>query len=228
MEKSETMLTQKEIVRSESRYNNLNIIRFAAALMVIYGHMFPLLGIPSFTVLNTAISSIGVLIFFVISGYLISESYKRDTNALRYTIRRTFRIMPGLIFAILITALVIGPIFTSLPVREYFSNPNFLQYFKNMALNIHYNLPGVFEMNPYANAVNGSLWSLPVEVVMYIVMPIFLFAFSKCKKSNFWMVVITILVCLFNILLQNVWPDFNFVVYGMSFKDAMAIIPYFF
>jgi peptidoglycan/LPS O-acetylase OafA/YrhL len=40
---------------------------------------------------------------------------------------------------------------------------------RKIALYIGYYLPGVFETNRVPNAVNGSLWSLPVEFLMYIV-----------------------------------------------------------
>ena len=67
-------------VISNSRNNNLNIIRFIAAVMVVYGHMFPLMGAWSYTIFNQAISTIGVKIFFVISGYLITKSFLSDSN----------------------------------------------------------------------------------------------------------------------------------------------------
>jgi peptidoglycan/LPS O-acetylase OafA/YrhL len=43
---------------------------------------------------------------------------------------------------------------------------------KNIALYINYYLPGLFESNVYPGAVNGSLWSLPAEFVMYLLVPI--------------------------------------------------------
>lgn len=42
-------------------------------------------------------------------------------------------------------------------------------------------LPGVFEKNHYPNAVNGSLWSLPVEFFMYIVIAMIGFV-----RANRW------------------------------------------
>jgi hypothetical protein len=49
-------------------------------------------------------------------------------------------------------------------VREYFADPQLLPYLRNLRLHMVFNLPGVFETNPFPGAVNGSTWSIPVEV----------------------------------------------------------------
>ena len=87
--------------QNNSRENNFNIIRFVAAIMVIYGHMYYLIGSNPKCYYGMPVSSIGVKIFFLISGYLIMQSYLRDANILRYAIRRFFRIVPGLIGVVL-------------------------------------------------------------------------------------------------------------------------------
>ena len=40
----------------------------------------------------------------------------------------------------------------------------------SLVFGVAYTLPGVFEANPYKAAVNGSLWSMPYEIRMYIVL----------------------------------------------------------
>jgi peptidoglycan/LPS O-acetylase OafA/YrhL len=111
---------------------------------------------------------LGVYIFFTISGYLIAESWDRDPNIGRFFARRALRIFPGLTACVLLTVFVLGPCFTTLSLAEYFSNSHTWQYLRNVALNIVYFLPGVFQENLVPNAVNGSLWSLPVEFIMYV------------------------------------------------------------
>jgi len=56
-------------------------------------------------------------------------------------------------------------------LAAYFGNPDSWSYFQNIALYIHYQLPGVLETNPYPGVVNGSLWSLPAEIFMYLIVP---------------------------------------------------------
>jgi len=66
---------------------------------------------------------------------------------------------------------VVGPLVTSVPLNEYFENVQTYQYIKqNLLFHIVYDLPGVFNNNPYASAVNGSLWTLSYEVGCYLVL----------------------------------------------------------
>lgn len=143
--------------------------------MVLWGHSFVLAGstyVPAF--LSSSVHTVGVKIFFVISGYLISQSWLRDPNILRYVQRRSLRIFPALICCVVLTVFVLGPIFSNRSVSAYFSDPATFGYLKNSALYISYYLPGLFEGN-HSSAINGSLWTLPVEMAAYIICPIVLF-----------------------------------------------------
>lgn len=153
---------------ADSRNNNFNIIRFVAAMMVVLGHMCHLVAVEVNQLLGQAVSTIGVKIFFLISGYLIAQSFLNDSNIVRYCIRRFFRIIPGLAGVVLFAVFIIGPVFTILPIKDYFSHGTTWAYLKNIGLYIQYFLPGVFEANPYPDAINGSLWTLPVEVILMI------------------------------------------------------------
>ena len=167
------------------RTNNFNIIRFFAAFAVIYGHMSSIMGEAAFPLLGQRISTIGVKILFTFSGYLITKSYLSDPHFGRYMIRRCFRIFPAYIVLILLSALVIGPIFTSLPLTEYFAAPGTWNYiWKNLLFSPTYTLPGLFEACPYPNAVNGSLWTLPFEFAMYLILPALLWAFQKLGSQK--------------------------------------------
>lgn len=73
---------------------------------------------------------------------------------------------------VLLTMLVLGPLLTTLPLQAYFTNQHTWSYLQNIVLHIVFYLPGVFETNRIANAVNGSLWSLPIEFAMYIIVAV--------------------------------------------------------
>ena len=76
-------------------------------------------------------------------------------------------IFPPLILCVLGIALVIGPIFTTKePYRYYRKVWRFT--WRNILLYPSFHLPGVFTDNPSSRALNGSLWSLPVEFFCYI------------------------------------------------------------
>jgi len=83
--------------------------------------------------------------------------------------RRFLRIWPGLIAVTVLGAFVLGPLVTNLSASDYFRAGETAHYFKTLLLNIKYYLPGVFINNPYPRAVNGSLWTIPVEVHWYVV-----------------------------------------------------------
>ena len=47
-------------------------------------------------------------------------------------------------------------------------SPEFLFKNSTVMFGIRHTLPGVFESNPYPGALNGSLWTLPIEIKLYI------------------------------------------------------------
>ncbi|MDD2941677.1 MAG: acyltransferase [bacterium] len=155
-----------------NRKNNFDILRYLFALTVIYSHSWVLLGQdePGQSILLRPLSGYGVPGFFVISGYLVTKSWISDSSVVRFLLKRFLRIYPGLLAAILFSALVIGPLATGLPIGEYLRNPSVWVYIKQNMLvyPLHYSIADVFHGNPYPNAINGSLWSLPIEFTAYI------------------------------------------------------------
>lgn len=155
----------------EQNRNNLTALRWLAASLVLYGHSFVFLGLPEPNFMGwLPLGTLGVYIFFSISGYLVMQSWERDRHLWRFLARRALRIFPGLAVCILVTVFVLGPLLTNLSLGEYFRNPHTLGYLKNIVLYISYYLPGVFDTNRYPGAVNGSLWSLPLEFAMYLML----------------------------------------------------------
>lgn len=153
--------------------NNFNLIRLLAALCVLVSHAYPIsLGVqekePLLEAFGFTLGGLGVITFFSISGYFICASYSRSTSVIDFVLARLLRIFPGLIVVLLIAALVVGPIFTTLRQQEYWSNPGVYQYiWHGVGLkNLLYQLPGVFESNPYPG-INGSIWTLYYEVLLY-------------------------------------------------------------
>jgi peptidoglycan/LPS O-acetylase OafA/YrhL len=159
--------------------NNYNLIRLIAAILVIYGHsfiLFPSNGYidPVTIFLKDEYSgSLSVEIFFFLSGIYISHSYSNSTTKLRFCIMRIFRIWPALIICIILTVFLVGPILTNLPLNSYFASTEtwkYLIYNSTIAYQTAYTLPGIFLDNFHTRALNGSLWTLPVEVRCYVIL----------------------------------------------------------
>ena len=172
------LLTVGQAIEDSGRDNNFNLLRFVAATLVIWSHSYALLpnGLPSdpsVRVLGFGFAGIAVNAFFAISGFLIVRSYIQHNNLGIYLQARALRIMPGLVVAVLFCALVVGPLFTSLPLNDYFGNSGVGRFITSNIVMYQRtaNLPGVFSENVSAG-VNGSLWTLSYEVSMYLAVAI--------------------------------------------------------
>lgn len=208
--------------------NNFNIVRFVTAFFVIYGHMSAVMGTACPLLFTQRISTIGVKIFFIISGYLITKSYLSDPHPVRYMIRRTFRIFPALLVVVLASVFILGPIMSTLSPSDYFGNPNTWRYLKNLILSPVYALPGVFTDYIYPNAINGSLWTLPVEFTMYLVLPACLLLFKKLRCVKLGLLACTVGTLVLSLLYAQYFPSWRLVVYGSNLVDALPLLPYFF
>ncbi len=119
----------------------------------------------------------------MVSGYLIADSWNRDPDLGRYVLRRALRILPALAVAVLLTVGVLGPLLTRLPWAAYFASDETRQYLWNALLAPAFRLPGVFDDGRPLATVNGSLWSIPVEALMYLALPLYGLARARlCRQ----------------------------------------------
>src|ERR1700756_3484168 len=156
------------------RSNNFDTHRILAAFSVMISHSFTVEGNPAEPLFHRYRRSIvdwrscGPDILCD-QWILIAKSYDRSHIAFDFVLARCLRILPALVAVLFISAFVIAPFLTTLPVSEYFSNKHIYGYVIGNALMwFHPSLPGVFENLPYPSAVNGSLWTLRPEIECYI------------------------------------------------------------
>jgi peptidoglycan/LPS O-acetylase OafA/YrhL len=71
---------------------------------------------------------------------------------------------------VVLSALILGPLVTTVSLSQYFSDEKLYLYFYNVLGNIHLELPGVFASLPYPNITNGSLWTVPFELMSYVIL----------------------------------------------------------
>jgi peptidoglycan/LPS O-acetylase OafA/YrhL len=124
--------------------------------------------------LSAPLHTLGVYIFFIISGYLITKSWLRAARLAHYLRNRLLRILPGLFAVVLFSVFTLGPVASTLSTAHHFDDDGTWRYLLNMALRPVYVLPGVFEVLPHPRSVNGSLWTLPVEFFCYLIVPVIL------------------------------------------------------
>lgn len=159
--------------------DNFLLLRIIAAAFVMFGHSYGFSGKPNHGDFiarsgwgdGIYTGSVAVDIFFVVSGFLVTGSYLNRANLEVFLKSRVLRILPAYAACVILCALVLGAVFTTLPLREYWSaHATFHYIYVNMQFGTQliWNLPGVFVHNFYPDAVNGSLWTLPAEVRMYV------------------------------------------------------------
>lgn len=167
------------------RDNNIILLRLLAAILVVLGHSYHLLYpqpalksvflletiIRKYSSYNMGLAGFGVTTFFFISGLLITRSFIYRKSLLSFTVSRCLRVYPALIVAVLFCVCIVGPLFTTLPFEEYFTNKMTYKYlWSNSFLTTSFfpKLPTVFDSHLFPG-VNGNLWTLPVELRMYAI-----------------------------------------------------------
>ena len=185
--------------------NNFGIVRLVAAVLVMFGHSFilqPAMGRvdPLHTLTAHDYSgSLAVYAFFFLSGILISQSWDRQNALGSYVALRIGRIWPALIICVGLITLVAGPLFSSLPVSAYMHDKMTVGFLtRNIVLfsGLRTRLPGLFDENVF-HGVNSSLWTLPVEVMCYVMVAVLgILTLSRGKARVFIGAVLTVVVWL--------------------------------
>jgi peptidoglycan/LPS O-acetylase OafA/YrhL len=162
------------------RDNNFDALRLIFASMVVLYHEGILSQAKSLDWCLHVSASFAVQAFFVVSGFLVTMSFENSSSAKSYALKRLRRITPAYIVVIIVAALGLSTLST-LPLNAYFGNREFWRYlgFNLMLSNFSApNLPGVFQSN-FTTVVNGSLWTIKIEVAFYCLVPFIVWAIRR-------------------------------------------------
>jgi peptidoglycan/LPS O-acetylase OafA/YrhL len=162
----------------DRRANNFDATRLLAALSVVFSHSFLIAEgseanepFALITGNQCILGLVGVFVFFIISGYLVTGSFCRRAALGHFGLRRTLRIYPALVVNVLVCAVLLGPVVSTLPLGAYLTGPE-LPDFCRKVLTLDpgpLHLPGVlFADNSVGLLINGSLWTLRYEAMMYL------------------------------------------------------------
>lgn len=178
-------------------YPNMNLLRYLLSLGILINH-FNLLTCHD---IQYFIPYDRIGGFFVLSGFLMYHSYTKIQNVPKFIKHRARRILPTYLFIVLVCA--IGGVFiTNLSFVGYFTDISFWKY---LTANLSFlnwlapSLPGVFEGPEFVNAaVNGSLWTMKVEWLLDLSVPLFIWIIAKTRwrKEYFAFAIIIISIIL--------------------------------
>lgn len=225
----------------KSHANNLNLIRFLAAISVIFSHSYPLslgasAGEPLQKDFGFTTGELAVDIFFIISGFLITQSatFRKDWRS--FAKSRILRIYPALLLVVITCTFIIGPLYTGLTLTDYMMDLRTYSYFiKDSILISGFKSapPLVFENNPLPLGMNGSLWTLPWELKMYLLLGFLAYVTRRYLTVGiFFIASISSLVFAFatlNHITDEISPFFRFATFfflGASaflLKDRISI-----
>jgi peptidoglycan/LPS O-acetylase OafA/YrhL len=151
----------------------IEALRGLAAAVVVFHHLWSLSDQPRFRFywLVEGAGSFGVNLFFLLSGFLLADYFwkSRGSWSLRtFYIRRVCRIFPAYLVNVGVLFLFFAP------HDALFSGPGIRQALANLSFT-HYLFPGTSS----SLNVNGALWTLTIEIGLYLVMPILALAFLR-------------------------------------------------
>jgi len=169
-------MTLNDILKREN--NNFELLRLIAAAAVIVGHAAVISGDKQAQDLVLKLlhfdysGSLAVKFFFLLSGLVVTNSLLANADLGRFMAARIARVFPALLVVVVLSAYILGPLLTTLPLGSYLTSGDTLAYVRrNALLRSNFLLPGVFENAP-DHGVNGSIWTIPMEFFCYLVLAI--------------------------------------------------------
>ena len=198
------------------------MIRLIAALQVAVHHTMSHLGIEhsSYAVFTLTGLFPGVPIFFFVSGFLISKSYENNSIITEYAQNRILRIYPALIVCTIVA--VISCYFSGYLSKVEVDASKFIFWiFGQITIAQFYNPDFMREFG--TGVLNGSLWTITVELQFYILIPIFYWIFGLAKSDKCNTKILSLILCFmaFHIAHYYFVEEYNkyilFKLFGVSF-----------
>lgn len=182
----------------DQRESLLDFLRWIAALLVAFSHWtseVPYLfrsGLPNFLLPIAKVGEVGVPIFFIVSGYVISLTAANKASGLRFAYARFVRLFPGLLISMLVV-LVVGQRFISpysQPVDSLLASVSLTH--------------DIFEIQP----LTPVLWTLIVEVKFYFAITVILLIKRDIFQKPLW--IATLLISLLILKETSLFGIYNY------------------
>lgn len=203
-----------DIVNEVRKANCFDFLRYFFAFFLILSHYLTLSEHDSVWFLA---GSLRVKAFFVITGFLVTYSFlRRNCNLKSYAVKRFVRIVPAYLCTIMF-CILLGCCISRLALPDFFSSAQTWRYAVANIFMLNWLepcLPGVFEGNSM-QSVNGSLWSMKVESLFYVLVPMIIWLVGKAGKHIVMAAVMAASVLFYNILPVQL-QYFTYFFGGMS------------
>ena len=231
---------------NSSRNHTIDNIRLLSALLVLYGHGFVLANglfnpndvisnaLRPFLPFHISLHGLGMAMLFFLSGYLVALSFERQKLGYYISARLT-RIYPGLFVCIILTAILVGLFASSRPFLDFILDDRTINSVWGTVtlLDVRASLPGVFANNPRPFTFNGSLWTLPVEMILYgVVLVLGVSGILKRRWlfNSIFFISLTVFILFYPELSQGSYKRYikvvPYFIYGVFFYRNRDVISY--
>ncbi len=156
--------------------NNFDLIRIITAALVVVNHSLSHLELHTPFLYTIVQSFHRVPMFFVMSGYLLSASFERNSDLKIYFTNRLLRIYPALWACLILTVIL----FAIIGGINFFHFQAFAWFFMQSIGAIY--TPAFLQDFGYGS-YNGSLWTIVVELQFYFALPIIYYISNLLSKK---------------------------------------------
>lgn len=209
-----------ELPKAFNHDNSMGLVRYYLAFAVFVAH-FNAVYDAGIWFPTDSYNAVGG--FFALSGFLVYPSYLKHRNLKDYMLRRVRRIFPPYMFIVLLCAFALVFVST-LPASEYFFNAQWLKYLASNLTFMNFlcpELPGVFQDLP-VKAVNGSLWTMKVEILLYLSVPVAVALLTYIHRRARWFG--PLLFCIMVYVVSAVWKWYFTELYYTTEKTIYNIL----
>jgi peptidoglycan/LPS O-acetylase OafA/YrhL len=202
----------------ENSKNNFDAARIILALIVFFAHLRELTGAQQFIWFqNVFDADFAVRGFFAISGYLVTKSYLSSASLVDYITKRACRIYPAYVAAVLFSFLV-GVLTTTLTLSDFFKSVETPRYLVSNLLFLNFvqpTLPGALNSN-ILHELNSSLWTIKVEIMLYLCVPLLAFIFKRFNSISVAMFALVF-------FMSTSWVYFFLFIYDGAYGETIAV-----
>ncbi len=218
----------------DGRLNNFDFLRFFFALLVVFSHSYPLATgseaaepLALFSQGQMTFGALAVDCFFIISGFLITQSWSNRPHVLAFLEKRVRRIYPGFLMAAALGAFVVPALFSA-PGVAWLNADLVTRFLANAPRLIAITPHGAFADNPARGTINGSLWSISYEFWCYFL--VLVVGLRQGLRRPVWLVglLVVCIVVSFVFVRLGLTPGGKFLGVIFGYPPFWArLLPYF-